>query len=409
MPQDERRMKETATPEQAKPSYRTSLKRHICVTFLAVGIMGFFAAVTVLAQPLDPIRRAISDFSFTDIYYEIQNTTSAPDTSRIITIVDLTKLTDRADIAQTIRDIEAGHPKVVGMDACFDNEGEDIDGNAELLDAVSSYDNIVFARKMLDWSGNDSIGWTKDIRSFFTEGVEVKEGTVNMPRGLYDSMKRRVPLCEMMQGKQYPSLVAQVANMYAGEDIIKDRTEDLNINFSPTRFRVLQPEDVAKHPEMVEDQIVMFGAMYEDADMHWTPLGKIAGVELLAYGVQSVVLSKEIKLVEFFPTCLISLLVIFIVQVVQTVYLRKTDGSKNMFVKYVVGSTYVMNILTFLCTSIFIGISFLIFKKCNVSFNLAWALSVIAFLGTSRSMYTSIKDYIVSVQDKYKFLRGIKL
>lgn len=46
---------------------------------------------------------------------------------------------------------------------------------------------------------------------------------------------------------------------------------------------------------------------------------------------------------------------------------------------------------------------------CAPYFNLAWALSVIAFLGVSRNMYTAIKDYVSSVKDKYSFLKGIGL
>lgn len=385
------------------------LLRHICVTFLAVGIMGFFAAITVWAKPLDPIRRAVSNFSFTDIYYEVQSSTTTPDTCRVITIVDITRQTNRSEIAQTLRDIEAAGPKVIGVDACFDNEGEDIEGNEALMDFFQEYDNVVIAEKMLNWSGNDSIGWKKCIHSFFTDIVDVKEGTVNMPRQLYDSMKRSVPVSETYQGKEHLSIVAQLANIYAGRDIIGQRSGDININFSPTHFRVLQPEEVSAHPEWIEDQIVLYGAMYEATDTHWTPQGKIAGVELLAYAVQSLVYAKEIHMVTFFPTCLISLLIIFLVQVVQSVYLSRTILSKNMFVKYVVGSTYVLNILTFLCTSVFIGLSFIVFKIYNISFNLAWALSVIAFLGTSRSMYASIKDYLMSIKHKYKFLKDITL
>lgn len=387
---------------------RVLIFKHICVTFLAVAIMGFFALITVLAKPLDPIRRAISDFSFTDIYYEIQNTT--PDTSRIITIVDLTRLTNRADIAQTLTDIEAGKPKVIGVDATFDNEGEDFEANEVLIDVVQKYDNIIYARKMLDWSGNDSIGWETTIRSFFTEIVDVKEGTVNMPRGgLYDSMKRRLPFCETYQGERYPSIIAQVANAYAGKDLAKGRTSDVNINFSPTYFHVLQPEEVLAHPELIQDQIVFLGCMYDINDNHWTPVGKIAGVELLAYGVQTLIYSKEVKQVPLIPTCIISLFIIFIVQVLQTLYLGRTSVSKNLFVRFVIGSMYILNILTYLCTSVFIGISYVIFQTCNVSFNLAWAMSVIAFLGVSRNMYIAIKDYLTSIQDKHKFLRDIKL
>lgn len=391
------------------------LVRHIMVTLLAVAIMGLFAIITVLAKPLDPVKKALQDFSFTDIYYEILSEGATRDTSRVITIVDLTKLTRRSDIAQTLEDIESCKPKVIGLDCCFDNEGEDFEGNDSLINVASTYKNIIFAKKMLDWGG-DSIGWTKAIHSFFYDMTDVKEGTVNMPRALYDRMKRRVPLFEKYEGKLTPSFSTQVVNTFAGKDVLRGRTGELNINFSPTVFRVLQPSEVLKHPELIEDQIVLFGSMYEDADMHWTPLGKIAGVELLAYGIQTLLLSKEIKYLPFVPFCLITLFIIFMVQVAQSYYLEKTGNSKKIFVKYVLGASYFLSILTFLCLSIFVGVSFFVFKLTDISFNMAWAVAAIAFLGTSRGMYASLQDYVKALQDKIrsnnrinKILKGIRL
>lgn len=387
---------------------REKLFRHIMVIFLAIVIMGFFAIMTVLAKPLDPIKRALGEFSFTDIYYEILGEGSSRDTSRVITIVDLTNLTRRADIARTLEDIEACHPKVIGLDCCFDNVGEDFEGNDSLIRVAETYKNIVFAVKMEDWAG-DSIGWTKPIHSFFYDMTPITEGTVNVPRGLYDRVKRKIPLSETCKGKQWPSFVAQVSRLYGGRDAVKGKKGDMNINFSPTVFRQLSPDEVRSHPELIEDQIVLFGSMHEDIDKHWTPIGKIAGVELLAYGVQTVIYSREIKYVPFIPFCIITLFIIFLVQVVQTIYLRSTGSSRIMFVRYVIGSPYFLNILTFLFLSVFIGISFLVFRLFNVSFNMAWAIAVIAFLGTSRSMYDSIREYVKTKRKKYKLLKGIRL
>lgn len=384
------------------------LPGHIAVTLLAAMITGFFAAVTIFAKPLDPVKRAISDFSFTDIYYEIQSEGAARDTSRMITIVDLTKLTRRGDIARTLGDIEALKPKVVGMDACFDNEGDDFEGNDSLVAVAEKYKNICWAEKMLQWAG-DSVGWTQTIHSFFHEFVDINEGTVNMPRTLYDRMKRKAAVCETCNGERHPSLVAQLACAYAGRDIVGSRTQDVNINFSPTVFRSLQPEEVSSHPELIEDQIVLFGALYEDADTNWSPRGKIAGVELIAYGIQTLLLNSEVRTMPFLPFCAISFIVILLVEILQSSYIRGTASSGNLFVKFVVGSLYVLNILTFLFTSVFIGISFFVFKWFNVSFNLAWALSVIAFLGTSRSMYASIKSYMLQISGNVKFLKRLRL
>ena len=142
--------------------------------------------------------------------------------------------------------------------------------------------------------------------------------------------------------------------------------------------------------------------MYEDADCHWTPIGKIAGVELLAYGVQSLLYDKEVHNLPFPLLCLVSIVLIFFVEVLQHMYLNKTSKAKSIFVRYIIGSTYIMSIFTFLFTSILLGLSFLVFKLYNLSFNLAWALSVITFLGTSRSMYNALHDYFNSWLEKRK-------
>lgn len=384
------------------------LLRHICITFLAVAIVGFFAFITVKAKPLDPIKRTIKEFSFADIYYEIQRE-GVPDTCRSITIVDLTDLISRKDIAKTLVDIEKHNPKVVGVDCVFEVIGEDFEGNDSLISVANTYKNIVYAETMEDWA-NDSIGWTSSTHSFFADVTDITEGTVNVSRELYDNMKRKASVSETYNGKQEPSLVTQLANRYGDTAVIDaKRTDEIRINFTKTYFQVLQPDEVETHPELIEDHIVLFGATNSINDQHWTPLGRISGIELQAYALQSIIKSNEICDVQFVPFCLISLLVIFLVQVMQSMYIKRTRHSKNLFVKHIVGSSYILNILTFLFTSVFIGGCFFVFAKFNISFNLGWALSAIAFLGTSRSLYASIKEYVNSKKDKYKFLNGINL
>ncbi len=389
------------TPVTRRQRIRAFITKHLCITMLAIGLMGFFAMIAIMAKPLDPVKRAISDFSFTDIYYEILKEGTTPDTSRLITIVDMTELTNRSQIADVMDRIGNAKPKVLGIDICFDNEGEDFEGNDSLIRVVEKHhDCMVFSLKMLDWQ-NDSVGWSKAIHSFFHEIVPLTEGTTNMPRQLYDSMKRKVPLAERYEAQYVPSFVAQVANLYAGQDIVKGRTDDVKINFSPTVFRVLAPEEVDRHPELIEGQIVLLGAVYEEADRHWTPLGKIAGVELLAYSVQSIVYSNEVKNTSPAMFAVISLLVVFMVELLQYLYLERTGKSKGIFTKFIIGSTYFMSVLTFLFTSVLLGLCFVVFKRYGISFNLAWALTAITFLGTSRSMYAALQDYFIARRSKF--------
>ena len=364
------------------------------VMVLSIAITGFFAAIAIYTPQLAPLQRVLENFSFSDIYYEINREVTTGDTCRVITIVDLTKLTNRTVIAETIEDIEAAHPKVLTVDACFDNFGEDLGGNLLITEVAAKYNNIVWSMKCLDYK-NDSIGWSKTIHSFFTEEVKVREGSSNMPRGNeYDSMKRKVPLGELALGKRVPSLCLQTAELYTGRDIDCGRTEDISINYSPTVFRKLNPKDVRKHPELIEGQIVLLGSLYEDADTHWTPVGKIAGVQVLAYGIQTLIYDRQPKEMPTALFYILSLLMILFMQTLQAWYIDRTSASRSLFVRYVVGSGYVIGLWTALFTFIFLFFGYLLFTLYCITFNIAWAMSVVAFLGTSRSMYDAIRDYI---------------
>ncbi|MGN0061710.1 MAG: CHASE2 domain-containing protein [Alloprevotella sp.] len=367
--------------------------RHCAITLISIAISSLFALIAIYAKPLDPVKRVVKDFSFTDIYYEIQQESGKPDTSHIITLVDMTQLVKRKDIAELIEAVETHSPKVVGLDVNFDLEGCDMDGNYSLIETMERHQNIVCSMKLTDWK-NDSIGWTNAIHSFFTEAVDVCEGSTNIPRALFDNMKRKIPLYERLKGQWQPSFVTQIANRYAETDLVKNRREDVRINFTPTVFRVLSPEEVSQHPEMIEGQIVLIGAMNQDTDMHWTPIGKIAGVELMAYGLQSVLYSNEVKTLSYPALCLISLLIILLVEVLQHHYLTRTAASKRIFIRYIVGSTYMMGIWTIFFSTLILGICFLLFNIYGWSVNLAWALTVITFLGTSRNLFIAIENYL---------------
>lgn len=367
------------------------------VTCLAFGLVAFFATITITIKSLDPISKAIEEFSFADVYSSIMEQTGTRDTSMSITIVDMTELTNRAQIARVLTDIEKCNPKVVGVDVCFDVEGEDFASNDSLIQVAETYKNIVWGNKLLDYGDSDSIGYTKCISSFFTEYTEVTEGCVNSPRGsLHDNIKRKMPIWTLYNAKPQLSIAAQIANKFAEKDITSSDKELINVNFTPTEFRKIKPEEVLSHPENIEGQIVLFGALYEDVDMHWTPVGRIAGVELVAYTVETIINNIEIIIVPDFELYIISFLIVILVQILQSSYIERTSKSRFIFVKYIIGSSYILGIVTFLFTSVFIGLGFMAFQLFNVSFNLGWALSVVAFLGTSRNMYNALKDYFVN-------------
>ena len=101
--------------------------RHVWIALLSFLSVGVFALIAVNLSFLNPIAQAVRTFSLTDMYYQalIEN----PDTSRAITVVDMSELYTRSEVAALLYDIENAHPKVVGVDITFQDKRTDLQGN----------------------------------------------------------------------------------------------------------------------------------------------------------------------------------------------------------------------------------------------------------------------------------------
>jgi hypothetical protein len=86
----------------------------------------------------------------TDIYYKILNSDESTDVCSSITLVDMTELTQRKDIAQVIREINDMKQSVLGIDIIFEGEKSDAEGDTLLIEACmqGNSSNTVLAYKL---------------------------------------------------------------------------------------------------------------------------------------------------------------------------------------------------------------------------------------------------------------------
>lgn len=359
------------------------------LAFVVLDIMAFF---TFNLSFLNPIKKAVKEFSMTDLYYQILQETGNPNTSPLITIVDMTELISRQDLAQALEDIESCRPKVVGVDMVFEGRKEDAAGDSMITAVAGHYKNIIWSMKLYDYV-DDELEHMTDVRSFFTEDVEVKEGVTNMERQLYGGVKRMISLGWRLHGKTKPSFIVSMANEYAGRQVAETSSTNVEINFTPTSFTVMPADSVLLHPELIADRIVLFGAMNEEVDMHYTPLGKIAGIQLLAYGIQTLLKQNdivEIKGLWFWG--------VTFVLVTITYWLRKrrkewVDARPRASQRLLLGFPIVGSIIAFLWMALLMWVAFVLFCGYDISFNLGLTFSAIAFLGTAESSYKSLLNY----------------
>lgn len=380
------------------------LLKNVCVTLLAFAVMGFFALIMVKLPPLNPLTDTLANFSFTDIYYSVISESGTPVESKTVTIVDINQLEGRGNYADLLEEIESMHPAVICVDAVFEGVRlYDQEGDMQLADVVAKYDNIVFSMKMEELHTENNM-WvsTASIHSYFTEFVDVREAFCNMPRGnLYDSMKREIPIAASVDSVMFHSMIVETVNTYARKDVTEGRNDAVKINYSPTSFPSLKPVEVKAHRELIEDRIVLLGDLHDQYDQHWSPLGeKLAGVSILAYGIQTMLDKKEVVKPHWTITCLLSFLVVLMMLYIINLHARWTKDSKNLVVRFLLGSDYARGLIIFASSSLLLMVSFLIFMKWNLSLSWGWAFSGVAFLSTAGNLYKAIRGYYLARKEK---------
>ena len=357
---------------------------HIGVTLLSFGIVGIYALLALNLKVFSPIAKAIDDYSFEDFYYHILNATEDQDTSNVVTIVDMTELISRRDLANLMTEVAAMNPKVMGVDIVFEGLKEDTLGDQMLLDAVRDCPSAVYAYKLIDRTD-------EDVHSFFMPTDTLKEGFVNMPRNLYGGLKRSVSIGRMHQKKLYPSFMKQVADLYAGEEVVELADKDLRINFSPIKFHVIPFNAVNENPSLIEDRIVLLGAMKEETDMHYTPLGKMAGTELLAYATETLLKQNKVIIPPFWITCLVTFVITRLTVIIRASYIDFAKR-RHPLLRAVMLTELAIGLLVFLIVAVTVWIAFILFCKYNISINLGYAIAAMAFLFTATNLYETIVE-----------------
>lgn len=360
------------------------------ISFLVLFIIYEF--FTMNFSIFSPVKHIMEDFSMTHFFYEIGR--KEPQQNNLITIVDMTDLVKRGDIARVMRQIEEAEPAVIGVDMVFKGERTDSVGNKEIAQVARDYDNIIWSLRL---DNNISIeeGYNYYYRSFFIEETGAKEGVTNMVGSKLGRMKAKLSHGWRIDDQILPSFITAVVNYYAGEELLPIDEKDENINYRPTRFEVVDWKDVEEKSDLLADRIVLFGAMHDDVDMHITPLGKMAGLQVLAYAVQTAFdRENTIREVSGFKLFIYSFLIVMITFILRSRRVQWVNARKNPLSRLILGFPVVGSFISFLWVALLMGGAYLLFDVYDISFNLTYAFSAIAFLGTAENSYNIIRNYI---------------
>lgn len=359
------------------------LLRYVIITLLAFCVMGIYAMLALNMKVFSPISKALGDYSYEDFYYQILGNTEDKDTSNIVTLVDMTELFSRRDLANLLTEIESLHPKVMGVDVVFQGLKEDTIGDQMVIQAAKDCPSAVFGYMLIDKTDDA-------VHSFFMSD-SLQEAFINMPRQLYGGLKRSMNIGRTHQGKLYPSFAKVVAEKYAGQEIVPLEDKTIRINFSPMAFQKISYKEVSQHPELIEDRIVLVGAMKEETDMHYTPLGKMPGTEVLGYAIETMLKHNEVKTAPLWIVIIVSFVITLFIVIARICYLDFAK-SRGPVLKPLLSTALFLGLVVFILVAFIVWISFILFCKFNYSLNVGYGIVATAFIYSATNLYDTFKS-----------------
>ena len=369
---------------------------HLLIVIGAFILLGVLSVVTYNISFLNPVAKALKAFSVTDLFFDIQHYGRSEE-SGTVAIVDISDIEDRGDIAVLLERVVLCDPACIGVDAIFEGVRSDTEGNARLLDVVRTYgDNMVFTCKLTDYDSQQAC-FTSAVHSFFVDSVAVKEGYANLKNNLDNLPVRKLSVRNRLGQEVVKSFPAAVVEQYSGRSL-DNHGEDWLINYRNVSFRVISPDDIEDAADFLEGKIVLLGGFREERDAHVSPLGKMPGVEIQAYSIDTL-MGKSVRYLPSWINWILAFVLCFLFQVTVEALVKATGQGKRVVpATFLRESRIVPGNTLFLCSALLTYLTFVIFTKWGYCIDIAIVLTLFALTLESRKLYRSS---IIALSKRY--------
>ena len=382
-----------------KKTWRFIFNRdHLLITIGAFILLGVLSFITFNVSFLNPVAKALKAFSVTDLFFDIQHY-GKPDESGAIAVVDITDVGDRGEIASLLERVALCDPACIGVDAIFEGVRSDAEGNARLMEVVDAYkDKMVFTCKLTDYDGKEGC-FTSSVHSFFADSISVSEGFANLKNNMDDLPVRKLGVKGRLGQDVVRSFPAAVVERYSGHPI-ENHGEDWLINYRNVDFRVVAPDDIEDAADCLEGKIVLLGGVREERDMHSSPVGKMPGVMIQAYSVDTLI-GKKVSYLPSWMNWILAFVLCWMFQILVDSAVRTTGNGRHVVPATFLKEAYIMPGITFLVCSVILSyFTFLIFSKRGFCIDIALILIMLALTLESRKLYRSS---IIALSKRYSW------
>jgi len=377
---------------------------HFIITASSFAQLFIIGCIAFSLDFLNPVADALDNFSITDVFFDIQHSGSESEICDLVTLVDMTELYSRKDIANLFEEINQCDPLYVGVDLIFEGEKDDPVGNEILEGAILGLsDHAVFSQKLTEYDSSKET-FTNSVRSYFATRLEFDEAYTNLNDDMAGSCIRDFSICQTLSGEKILSFPARIASVF--DDTINGLSnEEYLINFRNVSFPVVSYKDVEEKRDLIDGHIVLIGTMTEEQDMHNTPLGKMPGLELQAYSLLTLLEHKGIKEAPQWIMWLIAILICYLLELsIDSIWQITKRHKSSMLMVFLKESSIISVIVLFLWVSFVCWLMFMFFVNHGISITGGTILGLMALVCSGRDFLTAIIKAISVKNENNKFV-----
>lgn len=186
-----------------------------------------------------------------------------------------------------------------------------------------------------------------------------------------------------------------LACKYAGRQPIEEIINERTIMYTNVVFDSLKSTEVMQHKELLKDKLVLLGAKNEEADMHFSPIGKKSGMKVIAYSILSYLNHDETTKMSKWASLLLTFILCFIAAWMG----YKIERWNSVFFPILA------KIFNFGLVVVLIGVALYLFVDNNYYVDLLYPLLGLAFTEDIRELYAGIIKWAVR-KKKIAFLKS---
>lgn len=231
----------------------------------------------------------------TDLYAQVADARPVRQLDDRIVLVDI-GLADREEIAEALQTLSICEPKAIGMDINFPLPG---DNDSTLLEAISTTPGLV-APIGIEQKADGKFALAD--RPFFYGTVPgLRYGVINLPAERENASIREYAVDYPTEDGRLTSFVmavADIAEPTAAADTRRRGNPRETIDYASRQFRSISLDEIADNVGLINNRIVLLGALTDAADMHASPVNSyMSGLMIHAYSLSSLLDRKWLTVI----------------------------------------------------------------------------------------------------------------